>query len=86
LWKSIPRNLGDVKRTIVNGGIAYIGFNVPQNIMTDPPQKIWTVAPGNSPIVGGHAVALPGYDARGRHRHFVGSALQNDVAVFQQVR
>jgi hypothetical protein len=33
--------------------------------MTDPPQKIWSVAPGNPPIVGGHAVALPGYDADG---------------------
>jgi hypothetical protein len=60
-----PRNLDDVKRTIFNSGIAYIGFNVPQNIMTDPPQKIWTVAPGNPQIVGGHAVALPGYDADG---------------------
>jgi hypothetical protein len=60
-----PRNLDDVKRTIFNSGIAYIGFNVPQNIMTDPPQKIWTVAPGDPQIVGGHAVALPGYDVDG---------------------
>jgi hypothetical protein len=62
-----PRNLDDVKRTINDCGLAYIGFNVPQNIMpanADPP-AIWTVDPANSKIIGGHAVALPGYDAQG---------------------
>lgn len=62
-----PRNLDDVKRTIFNSGIAYIGFNVPANIMPpgEPPPQTWTVAPGNPQIVGGHAVALPGYDDQG---------------------
>jgi hypothetical protein len=62
-----PRNLDDVKRAIFNSGIVYIGFNVPANIMPpgEPPPQTWTVAPGNPQIVGGHAVALPGYDAQG---------------------
>ncbi len=62
-----PRMLDDVKRAIVNSGCAYIGFNVPENIMPQnaaPPQT-WTVAPGNPAIIGGHAVILPGYDEAG---------------------
>lgn len=62
-----PRNLQDVKSTINSCGVAYIGFNVPQNIMppnADPP-AVWTVDPANSKIIGGHAVVLPGYDADG---------------------
>ena len=62
-----PRNTDDVKRAINNCGLAYIGFNVPQNIMPQgsPPPAVWDVAPGNPPIIGGHAVVLPGYDANG---------------------
>jgi len=62
-----PRNIDDVKSTINDCGVAYIGFNVPQNIMppnADPP-AVWTVDPSNSKIIGGHAVVLPGYDADG---------------------
>ena len=62
-----PRNIDDVKSTIDDCGVAYIGFNVPQNIMPqggDPPST-WTVDPSNSKIIGGHAVVLPGYDAQG---------------------
>jgi hypothetical protein len=62
-----PRNLDDVKRTIYDCGVAYIGFNVPANIMpanAEPP-AIWTVAPGKQQIIGGHAVVLAGYDANG---------------------
>lgn len=62
-----PRNLDDVKRTIYNSGVAYIGFNVPANIMPqgqEPPQ-VWSVDPSNPQILGGHAVVLPGYDANG---------------------
>jgi hypothetical protein len=62
-----PRIVDDVKRTIVNSGVAYIGFNVPANILpadAEPPE-VWTVAPGNPQIVGGHSVVLPGYDASG---------------------
>jgi hypothetical protein len=62
-----PRNTDDVKRTIVELGLVYIGLNVPQNILPtdgDPP-AIWTVAPDKPKIVGGHAVVLPGYDPSG---------------------
>jgi hypothetical protein len=62
-----PRITDDVKRTIAECGVAYIGFNVPQNIVPpggDPP-KVWTVDPGNPQIVGGHAVVLTGYDNHG---------------------
>jgi hypothetical protein len=62
-----PRNTDDVKRTINDCGAAYIGFNVPQNIMPQgqEPPAVWTVDPSNSQIIGGHAVVLPGYDAEG---------------------
>ena len=61
-----PRNLDDVKRTIADCGVAYIGFNVPQNIMPQggEPPGTWKVDRA-AKIVGGHAVALPGYDASG---------------------
>ena len=62
-----PRNLDDVKRTIAECGVAYIGFNVPQNIMPQggEPPAVWTIDPSNPPIIGGHAVVLPGYDPNG---------------------
>jgi len=61
-----PRILDDVKRTIADCGVAYIGFKVPQNIMPaggEPPQT-WTVDRA-AKLIGGHAVALPGYDSTG---------------------
>jgi len=62
-----PRNINDVKQTIFDCGVAYIGFNVPQFIVpTDAPSPaIWDVHHGNAKIVGGHAVVLAGYDANG---------------------
>ena len=62
-----PRNLDDVRRTIYECGLAYIGFNVPQNIMPQGglPPKVWTVDKANAKIIGGHAVVLPGYDSQG---------------------
>lgn len=59
----------DVKRTINDCGVAYIGFNVPDYIMPagqDPP-AVWDYKPSNAhaKIVGGHAVVLAGYDANG---------------------
>lgn len=62
-----PRNIDDVKRTIADCGLAYIGFNVPASILpanAEPP-AVWTVDPANSRIIGGHAVVLPGYDPQG---------------------
>jgi hypothetical protein len=64
-----PRITDDVKRTIFDCGVAYIGFNVPAYIMpaNQPPPAVWDYKPSqaNSQIVGGHAVVLAGYNAEG---------------------
>src|SRR5579863_2468196 len=62
-----PRNTDDVKRTIDDCGVAYIGFNVPASIYgsDDLPLKTWDFVSATSKIVGGHAVVLAGYDANG---------------------
>jgi hypothetical protein len=62
-----PRNLDDVKRTINECGVAYIGFNVPAYLMPSnaAPPQVWNVESSNTNIVGGHAVVLAGYDANG---------------------
>lgn len=58
-----PRMIDDVKRAIVNCGVAYIGFNVPHYILpgapAQPPQ-LWDVQSDNAAIIGGHAVVLAG--------------------------
>lgn len=63
-----PRNTDDIKRTIYECGVCYIGFKVPQFLMppgSEPPKE-WDVRPGDDDtIVGGHAVVLAGYDAQG---------------------
>src|SRR5271170_1221847 len=62
------KNIDNVKRTIFDCGVAYIGFNVPQFLMPPnaPPLSVWNVDPkGDNTIVGGHAVVLAGYDANG---------------------
>jgi hypothetical protein len=60
-----PRNIDDVKRTIHDCGVAYIGFNVPQFLMpaNGIPPKVWKTQASDTTIVGGHAVVLVGYDA-----------------------
>ena len=62
-----PRNIDDVKRTINDCGVAYIGFNVPEYIL--PPSgntpAVWDVQSSDTKIIGGHAVVLAGYDAKG---------------------
>jgi len=62
-----PRMIDDVKRTIVDCGVAYIGFNVPQYIVPTaaPSPQVWDVQNTDTQIVGGHAVVLAGYDANG---------------------
>jgi hypothetical protein len=63
-----PRNTDDVKRTILQCGVAYIGFNVPQYILPPPPAEppaIWDVESANATIAGGHAVVLAGYTDQG---------------------
>jgi hypothetical protein len=60
-----PANLDNVKRAIADGGIAYIGFNVPNYLMAgSEPPAVWDVDPSaDNGIAGGHAVILAGYDA-----------------------
>jgi len=62
-----PRNIDDVKRTIADCGVAYIGFKVPHYIVPGDGSSpaVWTVQHANSKLVGGHAVILAGYDAQG---------------------
>lgn len=62
------KNIDNIKRSIHDCGVAYIGFNVPQYIMPpgEDPLKVWDVNPkADNTIVGGHAVVLAGYDAKG---------------------
>jgi hypothetical protein len=64
-----PRIANDVKGTVADCGVAYIGFNVPAYLMPpgqDPP-AVWdyTPADANAQIVGGHAVVLAGYNSSG---------------------
>lgn len=60
------RNLDDLKRTIYDCGVAYIGINVPQSVMdnVDDPTKPWDIT-GDNTSVGGHAVVLTGYTVDG---------------------
>jgi hypothetical protein len=62
------KNTDNIKRTINDCGVAYIGFNVPQYIMPpgQNPLPVWDVDPSaDNTIVGGHAVVLAGYNAAG---------------------
>lgn len=62
------KNINNVKSTINDCGLCYIGFNVPQFMMPPdgPPLSVWDVdARGDNTIIGGHAVILAGYDAGG---------------------
>jgi hypothetical protein len=59
-----PRNADDVKRTIAECGVAYIGFGVPRYLLSFPP--VWDLESGvDDTVVGGHAAILAGYDANG---------------------
>ena len=61
-------NLNNIKSTIADCGVCYIGFNVPQYIVPvgKPPLAVWDVEPNaDNTIVGGHAVVLAGYNAQG---------------------
>jgi len=62
-----PRNVDDVKRTILDCGVAYIGLNVPQFLMPTnaPPPSVWNVQSQDTNIIGGHAVVLAGYTKEG---------------------
>ncbi len=57
-----PRNLNDVRQAIYDCGLVYIGFEVPISLENND-APIWKIVPGQSQIVGGHAIVLTGYDA-----------------------
>jgi len=59
------RNLDDVKRTISEFGVAYIGIGIPAYVHANPTPQVWDVEEKNSKVIGGHAVILAGYDAQG---------------------
>jgi hypothetical protein len=59
------RNLDDVKRTIDECGVLYIGFGVPAYAHVSPMPEVWDVQQTNTQIIGGHAVVAVGYDAQG---------------------
>lgn len=60
-------DIDDVKRTIYNSGVAYIGLGMPSYITSsrNVPPKVWDVRAGRQAMEGGHAVVLTGYDDDG---------------------
>lgn len=60
-----PRNVDDIKRTIVDCGVAYVGVKIPKYLDVDPWPAVWDVQAGNDQPIGAHAVILAGYDAQG---------------------
>jgi hypothetical protein len=63
-----PANFSDVKRTIWDCGLIYIGFNVPAYLMNSltSPGSTWDVNNlADNTIVGGHCVIVAGYDSSG---------------------
>lgn len=59
-----PRNTVDVKVTINDFGVAYIGFDVPMSIYDEngEPKTIWEYDSNNSAIEGGHCIICVGFD------------------------
>jgi len=58
-----PKNISDMKNTIYECGVAYIGFPVPENVSYDNP--VWDYDPQAPMTDDGHAVILAGYDESG---------------------
>lgn len=60
------KDLNEVKLTIAEFGVAYIGIDVPESIYgaNGMPLTIWGYVP-DSPVEGGHAIILVGYDSKG---------------------
>lgn len=55
-----PRVPNDVKRCIAEGGVCYIGIDIPQAWTESAPGSTWDDT--MSPIAGGHCVIAVGYD------------------------
>ena len=62
-----PRNINDVKTTIDEFGLAYIGIDVPNSLydQNGDPKLVWDVDPNDTSTEGGHCIILVGYDADG---------------------
>jgi hypothetical protein len=60
------KDRSEIKRAIWECGVVYIGFNVPAYLQTlEAPGSNWaTNANADNAIIGGHAVAVVGWDAR----------------------
>lgn len=69
-----PLQLNDIRRTIMECGVCYIGVNLPNSAID---AKVWDIG-GDDSIAGGHAVILYGYDAAKKLWNLVswGEALQ----------
>jgi hypothetical protein len=81
------QNTDDIKRTINDCGVVYIGFNVPQYIMPpgQNPLPVWDVDPtADNTVVGGHAVVLAGYNATGARLISWGSYYTMTWAFFEK--
>ena len=79
-----PRNIDDVKRTINDCGVAYIGIEVPNSLMSSPDvAPLWKVDHNNRGIEGGHAIILVGYDSVGPYLISWGQKYQMTWEFFQ---
>jgi hypothetical protein len=64
-------DLDEIKRSIWEAGVVYIGFNVPNYVMQSltAPNSVWDIDPAaDNTSAGGHAVVLCGYDPAGNMR------------------
>lgn len=79
------QNLNEVKLTIAEFGVAYIGIEVPDSIYSSDGnvQQVWDYVPGAN-IEGGHAIVLVGYDATGFEFISWGSVYKMTYEFFKQ--
>jgi hypothetical protein len=54
-------NIDDIKRAIAEGGVVYLGINIPEAWCQAPIGSTWDVT--DSPSAGGHAIVGAAYDA-----------------------
>ena len=78
------RNTDDVKRTIYDCGVAYIGFQVPANVTYD--NRTWDYDPQAPMTNDGHAVVLARLRSGRSRSDFVGTKVQTDLALRDQDR
>jgi hypothetical protein len=79
-----PRMIDDIKRTIVECGIAYVGIKIPKYLDVDPWPSVWDVQTENDQPIGAHAVILAGYDEEGAKVISFGQVYTMTWAFFSQ--